>query len=314
MGRYVIKRILYLIPILIAVSFLVFTLLHYTPGDPASIVAGAGAPESAVEKLREEMGLNKPFLVQYWNYLKDLVLRFDMGMSYETGSSVSERILTAFPSTLKLAAAAILFAIVFGILIGVVSATKQYSIFDNLSMILALIGISLPVFWSGLMLILLFSVELKWLPSSGFTTWKHVILPGLTLGAQSCAMVARMTRSSMLEVIRQDYIRTVRAKGMSEIKNTFSHVLRNALIPIVTVIGLQFGQLLGGAVMCETIFSIPGLGRLMVQAIKNRDYPVVLGCVLFISVAYTIVNLIIDIIYAFLVPTIKAQYARRRRS
>ena len=311
---YIVKRILALIPIFIAVTFVIFSLLQLTPGDPAAIMAGTGAPKEAVEQLREEMGLNKPFLVRYLNYLKDFVTKFDMGTSYETRTPVTERIVSALPATVRLAVAAILFAIIVGLPIGIVSATKQYSFFDNFFMVIALIGISLPVFWSGMMLIILFSVKLKWLPSSGFQTIRHLILPGITLGMQSAAMIARMTRSSMLDVIRQDYIRTVRAKGLSEIMITFSHVLRNALIPIVTVIGLQFGQLIGGAVLTETIFSIPGIGRLMVQALKNRDYPVILGCVLFISVMFCLINLLIDVIYAFLDPKIKAQYSRGRRS
>ncbi|MCR5089735.1 MAG: ABC transporter permease [Oscillospiraceae bacterium] len=312
MIRYIVKRIVSLIPILLAVSFVIFTLLQLTPGDPASIMAGTGAPKDAVEQLREEMGLNDPFLLRYFNYIKNFVTRFDLGTSYETKTPVTERILTAFPATLRLALVSILFAIIAGLPVGIISATKQYSFFDNAFMVIALIGISLPVFWSGMMLILLFSVHLKWLPSSGFTTFKHLILPGITLGAQSAAMIARMTRSSMLDVIRQDYIRTVRAKGLSEFMITFSHVLRNALIPIVTVIGLQFGQLIGGAVLTETIFSIPGIGRLLVQALKTRDYPVILGSVLFISVLFCLINLVIDIIYAFLDPKIKAQYARER--
>ena len=312
MIRYIIKRILALIPIFLAVSFVIFSLLQLTPGDPASIVAGTGAPKEAVEQLREEMGLNDPFLVRYYNYLKGIVTKFDLGTSYETKTPVTERILTAFPATLRLALAAILFAIIVGLPIGIVSATRQYSFLDNTFMVIALIGISLPVFWSGLMLILLFSVKLRWLPSSGFTTIRHLILPGITLGAQSAAMITRMTRSSMLDVIRQDYIRTVRAKGLSELGITFSHVLRNALIPIVTVIGLQFGQLIGGAVLTETIFSIPGIGRLMVQALKTRDYPVILGSVLFISLLFCLTNLVIDIIYAYLDPKIKAQYSRER--
>lgn len=311
---YVVKRILALIPIFIAVTFVIFSLLQLTPGDPAAIMAGTGAPKEAVEQLREEMGLNDPFFVRYFNYVKDFVTKFDMGTSYETHTPVTERILSALPATVRLAVAAIIFAIVVGLPIGIVSATRQYSFFDNFFMVIALIGISLPVFWSGMMLIILFSVKLKWLPSSGFQTIRHLILPGITLGMQSAAMIARMTRSSMLDVIRQDYIRTVRAKGLSEFMITFSHVLRNALIPIVTVIGLQFGQLIGGAVLTETIFSIPGIGRLMVQALKNRDYPVILGCVLFISVMFCLVNLIIDVIYAFLDPKIKAQYSRGRKS
>jgi ABC-type dipeptide/oligopeptide/nickel transport systems, permease components len=308
MIKYILKRVLYLIPVMLLVTLIVFFLMSITKGDPARIVVGESASLEEVEAMREQMGLNDPFLLRYARYVRDLFFHGDLGNSYKSGLPVMAEITSALPSTIKLSLAAIVIAILVGIPIGIISATKQYSFFDNFTMILGLIGISMPVFWLGLLLILLFAVKLKWLPPSGLTSFKHVILPAFTLGTQSIAVFARMTRSSMLEVIRQDYIRTVRAKGQKESRITLDHVLRNALVPIVTVVGIQFGNLLGGAVLCETIFSINGVGRLMVNAIKQRDFPVVQGGVLFISLAFCLINLLIDILYAFLDPKIKSQY------
>lgn len=307
MTKYIIRRLLLLIPILLAVSFIVFSLLYITPGDPAQMMLGENATPGAVTAMRAELGLDKPFFTQYFNYLFKLI-QLDIGKSYVTKDSVAAQIFNCMPQTLLLAFVSICVAVIIGIPIGVISATKQYTTFDNVTMISGLIGISMPVFWLGLLLILLFSVQLKLLPSSGFTSWQQLILPVITVSAQSVAVVCRMTRSSMLEVIRQDYIRTVRAKGQTEYKIVISHALRNALIPIVTVIGLQFGALLGGAIMAETIFAIPGVGRLMIDAIKQRDYPVVQGVVLFVAVGFSLLNLLIDIVYAFIDPKIRAKY------
>ncbi len=308
MFKYIMRRLLMLIPVLLGVSFIVFTLMHFTPGDPARIVLGESAPQQAIEDLREEMGLNDPFFVQYFNYLKKLVLHQDLGNSYVTKQPVMKEIVAAFPATFKLATSAVIVAIVLGIPIGIFSAVKQYSIFDNISMGLALIGISMPVFWLGLLLILLFSVQLKILPSSGYSSFQHMILPAVSLGAQSLAIIARMTRSSMLEVIGQDYVRTARAKGQKESKVILKHAFKNALIPISTSIGLQFGGLLGGAVLTETIFSIPGIGRLMVDSIKMRDFPLVQGSVLIISIVFSVVNLLVDLYYAYIDPRVRSQY------
>lgn len=308
MIKYIAKRILYLIPIMLIVTLIVFFLMSITPGDPARMILGETATQEMCDELREELGLNDPFFIRYFRYVRDLVLHGDLGSSYSTGLPVTRQLMGALPYTLKLAVNAILLAIALGVPIGIISASRQYSIFDNASMVLGLIGISMPLFWLGLLLILLFSVKLGWFPPSGFDSIKQMILPTVTLCAQHTAVFARMTRSSMLEVIRQDYIRTVRAKGQKEILITLTHVLRNALVPIVTVIGIQFGQLLGGAVLCETIFSINGIGRLMVEAIKKRDYPVVQGGVLFIALGFCVVNLIVDLIYAYLDPKIKSQY------
>ncbi len=308
MHKYIFKRIIMLIPVILGVSFIVFTLMYLTPGDPARIMLGESAPEEDVIRLQEEMGLNDPFLVQYGRYVRDAVVYQDLGRSYTSNRPVFTEIITRFPATFKLAATGVAVAIAVGIPTGIISATKQYSLFDSVSMVAALIGVSMPNFWQGLMMILLFSVNLGWFPSSGYNTVSHMILPAITIGTSSAAIITRMTRSSMLEVIRQDYIRTARAKGQNETIITLKHALKNALIPVVTVIGLQFGYLLGGAVLTESIFSIPGVGRLMVDSIKSRDFPVVQGGVLFIAITFTIVNLFVDILYAFLDPRIKSQY------
>ena len=307
MIKYIGRRILMMIPILLAVTFIVFTLMYITPGNPAELMLGQNATPETVAELEKELGLDRPFLVRYFDYLFDL-LHLDMGTSYTTKEPVMTRIWNCVPYTLELAAISILLAAIIGTPIGIISATKQYTAFDNVTMIFALVGISMPVFWIGILLILMFSVKLQWLPSSGWGSIQEMILPAITVAAQSIAVICRMTRSSMLEVIRQDYIRTVRAKGQTEYKIIICHALRNALIPIVTVIGLQFGALLGGAIMAETIFAIPGLGRLMIDAIKQRDYPVVQGSVLFVAITFSLVNLLIDVIYGFIDPKIRAKY------
>lgn len=307
MLKYILKRILSLIPVMIGVSFIVFTLLYFTPGDPAKMMIGEQATEQQIQMIREELGLNQPFLVQYGNYLKRIVFHGDLGTSYSSKSPVLSEILNVFPNTLKLAAAATALAIVVGIAFGIISAIKQYSVLDNIISVIAMIGISMPMFWIGLLMILLFSVKLGWLPPSGFEEPGAIIMPMIALGAQSIAVLTRMTRSSMLEVINQDYIRMVRAKGQTEGRIIMGHAFKNALIPIITVIGLQFGNLLGGAIITESVFSIPGLGSLMINSIKNRDFPVVQGSVLFIAVAFSLVNLLVDVLYGVVNPKIKAE-------
>ncbi len=308
MHKYILRRVMLLIPVIIGVTFIIFTMMYLTPGDPAKIMLGESAKAEDVARLREELGLDKPYLVQFGNYVKKAVLEQDIGRSYITKRPVSTEVMGRFPVTLKLAAFSILIAVAIGIPIGIVSATKQYSLFDNVSMVVALLGVSMPNFWQGLLLILLFSVSLGWLPASGFSSFKHMILPAVTIGTSTAAVITRMTRSSMLEVIRQDYIRTARAKGQVESKVVNRHALKNALIPIITVVGLQFGYLLGGAVLTESIFAVPGVGRLMVDSIKTRDFPVVQGAVLFIAITFSIVNLFVDIMYAYVDPRIRSQY------
>ena len=308
MLRYIVRRVLFLIPVLLGVAFCVFTLLYLTPGDPARMILGDLATEDAVQEFRNREGLNDPFLVQFGNYVWKAVTKGDIGRSYVTKRSVAQEVLAAFPATLKLSALAMVIAILVGLPCGILSAIKQYSLFDTVTMIFAMIGLSMPVFWLGLLLILLFSVHLRWLPSSGFGTFKAMILPAVSLSAQAISMVTRMTRSSMLEVIRADYIRTARAKGQKESVVIWVHALHNALIPVVTLCGLQFGHLLAGAILTESIFAIPGIGRLMVTSIMQRNYPVVQGGVLFIAIAFSIVNLLVDLVYAYIDPRIKAQY------
>jgi peptide/nickel transport system permease protein len=305
--RYVTWRLISLIPVLVGVAFIVFTLLYITPGDPARMVLGDLATDDMIAEFREREGLNDPFLLQFGRYLYNAAAKGDIGKSYMTKASVSSELRASFPDTFKISIFAILIALILGVPFGIVSAVKQYSIFDSITMVFAMVGMSMPVFWLGLLLILTFSVHLRWLPSSGLDSFSAMILPSATLATQSLAIITRMTRSSMLEVIRQDYIRTARAKGQRESVVILRHALRNAMIPIVTVAGVQFGVLLGGAVLTESIFSIPGVGRLMVSSIKMRDYPIVQGGVLFIAFAASFVNLIVDILYVYIDPRIKVQ-------
>ncbi|HCL79742.1 MAG TPA: peptide ABC transporter [Synergistaceae bacterium] len=311
MHRYVLRRVVMMIPVLLGVSLVIFTMMYFTPGDPARLILGDTASEAEVEALREEMGLNDTFIVQYSRYLKKAIAHGDLGTSYVTGRPVITEIVARFPTTMLLAMLSVIVSVLIGIPTGIISATKQYSIFDNMAMIFALLGVSMPNFWQGLILIIVFSLHLGWLPASGFYGPSYWILPALTIGTGTAATITRMTRSSMLEVIRQDYIRTARAKGQSEIVVILKHALKNALIPIITVIGLQFGRGLGGAILTESIFSIPGLGKLMVDSIKARNYPVVQGGVLFIAVMFSFINLLVDILYAYADPRIKSQYRRR---
>lgn len=307
MHKYILKRILLLIPVLLGVSLLVFAIMSLTPGDPAQLILGENAPKEAVLKLRNDMGLNDPFFIQYFRFVKNAIMG-DFGRSYTTGREVFGEIFARFPNTLILAVIGIIISVCIGIPIGIISATRQYSFLDSFSMVIALLGVSMPVFWLGLMLILTFSVKLGWLPSGGFDGLKSIILPAITLGVGSAAIITRMTRSSMLEVIRQDYIRTARAKGVAEKVVINKHALKNALIPIITVVGLQFGHLLGGAVLTESVYSWPGVGRLMVDAIRQKDTPTVLAAVVFLAAAFSVVNLLVDILYAYVDPRIKSQY------
>lgn len=307
MLKYILKRILALIPTLIGVSFIVFTLLYFTPGDAVTATMGANAPKEALEATREALGLKDPFLVQYGRFLKNAVFHLDLGKSYITGNSVTKTLAEVFPNTLKLSLFSLSIAVFFGLGLGIVSGVKRYSIWDQLSMVFGLIGLAMPIFWSGLLLILLFSVKWGLLPSSGFASFKYMILPGFALGLQSTAVILRQTRSSMLDVLDQDYIRTARAKGLKESKVVIIHALRNALIPVITTIGLQMGTLLGGSVLTETIFSIPGIGRIMVESIKTRDYPLILGGVLFIALTYCLISLLVDIFYSLADPKIRLE-------
>lgn len=317
MIRYIIKRVLLMIPVLLGVILVVFTMNHISPGDPARMLAGETATEEAVEALREKMGLNEPYITQFFSYLKGIVKKFDLGTSYQTKRPVIEELMDRFPTTAKLALLSIMISAMVGIALGIISAIRQNTVLDQLSRGFALIGVSMPAFWAGMMLILLFAVKLKWLPVSGIDGWKNWIMPAFTSSMVGMATITRMTRSSMLEVICQDYIVTARAKGLSEKVVVIKHALKNALIPIITVLGIQLGTMLGGAVLTESVFSIPGLGKYMVDSIKFRDYPVVQGGVLLLAVVFSLVNLLVDIIYAYVDPRIKSMYdcgKRKERS
>jgi len=270
--------------------------MQMVPGDPALLIAGEGASKETVEQIRHQLGLDKPFIMQYFSYIGN-ILQGDFGVSIRSNRPVLDEVLIRLPITIELALCSIVITVVIGMIAGIISATKQYSWTDVSIMIIALLGVSLPSFWFGLMLIFYFSVQIQIFPVSGWGTWMHMVLPALTLGASGAAIVARMTRSSMLDVIRQDYIRTARAKGVKERVVIYKHALRNALIPVITVVGLQFGALLGGTVLVESVFAINGLGRLIVDAIRMRDLPMLQGGVLIASVIFVLVNLIVDILY-----------------
>ena len=309
MSRYVLKRLVMLIPVLIGVTFLVYFIISLSPGDTAAMLAGEDADAATIEALRHELGLDQPVIVQYARYMLNLI-QGDMGNSYKTGRPVTNMIVSCFPNTAKLAFWSILVAVGIALPIGIISATKQYSMFDNVGMVVALIGVATPNFWLGLMMIILFSLNLGWLPSGGSKGWTSYIMPAITLGTGDAALITRMTRSSMLEVIRADYIRTARAKGVPEGKVVYQHALRNALIPVVTAIGLQFGSLLGGATLTETVFAWPGIGRSTVDSIKTKDTTQVLGNIVVLTITFSCVNLLVDILYAFIDPRIKAQYKK----
>ena len=308
MLKYIAKRLLAMIPVILGVTLIVYLIMSLAPGDPARTILGELATEEQVNELREEMGLNDPIIVQYFRYIWNL-LHGDLGRSYQSRIDVSTEIFSRFPNTIKLALAASLFSVILALPLGIIAAVKQNTFFDSFSMFVAIIGISCPTFWFGLILILVFAVNLKWFPVSGqVDNFRGMVLPALTLAFNSMAAMARVTRSSMLEVIRQDYIRTARAKGVSRRNVILQHAVPNAMIPTVTVIGLRIGGLLAGAVICETVFSWPGIGRLLVQSIQSRNTPVVLGCIIIFSICFSLVNLIVDILYAFIDPRIKSQY------
>lgn len=311
MLKYVIKRILVTIPVLLGVTFIIFSLMFITPGDPARMYLGEEASEEAVYELREEWGLNDSFGERYLSYMKGLA-KGDFGISYVTGQPVTKEIISRVPTTAKMALLCIVFSVLIGVPIGILSAIRQYSLIDKLVTVLAMMGISFPTFWLALMLVLLFTVKLGWLPASGLYGPIYYILPVMSISADSISTLARMTRSSMLEVVRQDYMRTARAKGLDDTTIIFKHALRNAMIPILTTVGLQFVSGLSGTVVNEQIFAIPGLGKMMVDAIKARDYNLVQGGVLLIAVMCSIVNLGIDLLYAFVDPRIKSQYSKSK--
>ncbi|MGJ3237272.1 MAG: ABC transporter permease [Anaerolineae bacterium] len=305
MVKFIIQRLIQAIPTVIFVSMLVFLMLYLIPGDPAEIFIGdrQSTPEQ-LEVIRERMGLNRPIHVQYFDYMVN-ALQGDFGTSLSSRRPVLDEILIRLPSTLELTLTALGLSIVVGIGLGVIAAVKHNTIIDSIAMVIALIGISMPVYWSSLLLIILLSVQLRWLPTVGQGTLSHLIMPALALGFLSAGSLARMVRSSMLDVLHQDYVRTAYAKGIANRAVIYKHALRNALIPVVTIIGLTFGQLLGGAVLTETIFSRLGIGRMYVQAVLNKDFTLVQGTTLFIATAYVMINIFIDLIYVYLDPRIR---------
>ncbi|MDV3352096.1 ABC transporter permease [Leptolyngbyaceae cyanobacterium CCMR0082] len=334
MGRYILKRLLHLVPVLLGISLLVFAFLHLIPGDPALVLLGDRANPDQVAALRERMGLNEPLPLQYLSFLGSL-LKFDLGESIFTGIPIWDEIKLRWPATFELSVSAMLIALVLGIPAGVIAAVRKNSWIDNLTMSGSLLGVSMPVYWLGLLLVYLFAVNLQWLPPSGrigietglafepitgffifdalvqgdFAALKnilsHLVLPAITLSTIPLAILARITRSAMLEVLSQDYIRTARAKGLVELFVIGKHALKNAMLPVVTIVGLEFGTLLGGAILTETIFSWPGIGKWIYEGILQRDYPVVQGGVIFVAFVFVLVNLIVDISYAFLDPRIQ---------
>ncbi len=305
--KYILHRLLLLIPVVIGVSFLVFFIVNLAPGNAAELIAGPEASIETIEQIEEDLGLNKNIFVRYGEYMLNL-LQGDLGTSYYSDERVFDKYIERLPATLELAVAFIVVALVFSLPLGILAAIKQYSIFDRIASFVAMIAVSMPNFWLGILLILLFSAQLRLLPSGGNEYWYSVILPALTIGWQMCALMTRMTRSSMLEVIRQDYITTSRAKGLSEKTIVLKHALRNALIPIITSAGSLFVDCVGGAVVVETIFSWPGVGRLVIDSIDKRDLNMVIGCVIMTTILITLCNLIIDIIYAFVDPRIRSTY------
>lgn len=304
MGRYIAKRLLEMIPILIIVTILVFLFIHFIPGDPARLVAGKDASVQEVETIREELGLNKPLVEQYVNYMKGLVTG-DLGNSLKTGMPVTSMFAPRILPSIYLTLLSMGWAIVFGLLLGILSAIFKGKWIDHIVTFVSVSGISVPGFWLGLMLIQVFAVTLGWLPTSGAGSFASYILPSITLGAGIMSMLARFTRSSLLETMQADYIRTGRAKGLKEFFVISRHALKNSLIPVITIAGLQFGFLLGGSVVVETVFGFPGMGRLLIDSISFRDYPVIQAELLLFAFQFIIVNLIVDILYSVANPKIK---------
>lgn len=304
MLKFIVKRIVSMIPTLIIVSMVIFLFVRMIPGDPARLVAGPDATYADIQTIRVELGLDQPIALQYLAFTKN-ILHGDLGKSLKTKQPVAQEIESRFMPTLWLTVASMSWALIIGLLVGVISATKRNRWQDYTGMFAAISGISLPSFWLGLMLMQLFSVNLGWLPTTGYGTWQHLILPSLTLGSGVAAVIARFTRSSLMEVLKEDYVRTARAKGLHNNFVIYKHALRNALIPVVTMTGMQFGFLLGGSVVVETVFSWPGLGRLLIDSVAFRDYPTIQAEMLLFALEFILINLIVDLLYVVLNPQIR---------
>ena len=310
MGKFILKRLLYMIPVLLGVAFLVFAILSLTPGDPGTIILGITAKPEDIASLNEQFGYNKPFLIRFFSYIKDIVLHFNLGVSYQTREPVINDIMAKFPNTLKLTIFSMSLSAIIGISFGIISAVKQYSALDHICVVTALVFACIPGFWLGLMLMMLFSLKLGWLPSYGAESLKNFILPTLTVSMTSAAGLLRLTRSAMLETIRQEYIRTAKAKGASKKRIIIKHALRNALMPVVTTLGTSFGASLGGAIIAETVFAMPGMGTLITTAIRQKDIPRVMGSTLFLAVLFSLIILLVDILYAVIDPRIMDKYKK----
>lgn len=301
---YIIRRILATIPVLLGVSLLVFLMLHAIPGDPVRLIVGEYAPQETVDAITHKLGLDKPLHLQFLDFLSRVV-RGDLGRSIITNRNISQEIANRFPLTFKIAVLAVLLQILIGLSLGIIAALNHRKLPDNIAMVGALLGVSTPSFWLALLLMLLFGVKLDLLPISGYYGWKSLIMPAVTLGLLTGARIARMTRSSVLEALNQDYVRTARAKGLREQVVIYKHVLKNALIPVVTLVGMSFGSLLGGAIITETVFALPGIAQLAINGINRRDFPMVQAVVLVTAVSFTLCNLLVDIIYSILDPRIR---------
>ena len=310
MIRYIIKRLLVLIPMLLAIAFIIFAIMSMTPGEPAQLILGLRATPESLAQLSKEMGFDKPFLIRYFDYVINAA-QGDLGISWRSSRPVFDEIITRFPTTIKLAGLGILIALLIGVPLGILASVKQYSIFDIIGTSTAMLMASLPSFWIGLMSILLFALYLRIMPSHGIDTWKHYVLPSITMALPVAANLLRLTRATMLETIRQDYISTARAKGQSEKLVIFRHALPNALLPVITVAGTQFCGMLGGVVTVEAVFSINGVGMLILESIRMKDIPLVTGCTLFLAASVMVMMLIVDILYAYIDPRIRALYIKR---
>ena len=310
MRRYIIKRLLLIIPILIGVSFIVYGILSMTPGDPGTSILGSSATQEQIDALNHDLGYDRPFVVRYVDYMYNLIFRMDMGESYRSGTAVWDDIMKKAAVSIRIAVNGMLCATIIGIPLGILSAVKQYSFLDFSTTTLSMILAAIPSFWLGMLLMYCFALKLGWFPSSGIDTWRHYILPMFAIGLPYAAYELRFTRSTMLEAIRQDYVRTCRAKGGEERVVIWKHALKNALLPVITVTGNNFGGLLGGAMITETVYSIPGLGVMLVNAIKTQEIPVAMGTTLFLAGFFCLIMVVVDLLYALVDPRIKAKYSR----
>lgn len=309
MGRFVIKRLLWMIPVILGVTILIFSIMFVVPGDPAEIIGGDGLTEEEYDEIREGLGLNDPYIVQLGRYMYKVFIQFDFGQSYATGRSVTTELLHRLPHTLIIGFSGMILALGIGIPLGVIAAVHRNGLGDRISMIIALLGVSMPGFWTALMMVILFAVKLSWLPAQGIDSPLGYIMPAIAMSLGGLAGQARQSRSSMLEVIRADYVTTARSKGLTEREVIVKHALPNALMPIITLAGSQLAHVFGGAVAMETVFSIPGIGSYLVQAINRRDYPVIEGSVILLAIVFSLVMLLVDLVYGFIDPRIKAQFA-----